>query len=166
MSIEQMIGGVTPSVTVPGQLRLPLEAIFKPRSVAVIGATETAGSVGRTVMSNLLRSPFGGPVYPVNPKRRSVLGVPCWPDVNEIPERVDLAVIVTPAAAVPGVIGRCVQAKVGAAVIISAGFREMGPQGAELESKVIEQARAANLRLIGPNCLGVMSPHNGLNATF
>src|SRR3954449_13224749 len=75
----------------------PLDNIFAPRSVAVIGATEAAGSVGRTVMSNLLRSPFGGPVYPINPKRRSVLGVPCCPSIGAVPEKVDLAVIVTPA---------------------------------------------------------------------
>src|SRR5688500_10365877 len=99
----------------------PLDCIFAPRSVAVIGATEAVGSVGRTVLSNLLKTPFGGPVYPVNPKRRSVLGVPCWADVVALPEKVDLAVIVTPAAAVPAVIGGCVDAEVGAAIIISAG---------------------------------------------
>jgi acetyltransferase len=148
------------------QARRPLDCIFAPRSVAVIGATEASGSVGRTVLSNLLRSPFGGPVYPVNPKRKSVLGVPCWPDLTAVPEKVDLAVIVTPAVVVPGVIGRCAEAGVGAAVISSAGFREMGPQGIELERQVLEQARRANIRIVGPNCLGVMSPHTGLNATF
>src|SRR6478735_12441724 len=81
-----------------------LDNIFAPRSVAVIGATETEGSVGRTVMSNLLKSPFGGPVYPVNPKRRSVLGVACFADISAIPDKVDLAVVVTPAVAVPSVI--------------------------------------------------------------
>ena len=146
--------------------RRPLECIFAPRSVAVIGATETAGSVGRTLLSNLLRSPFGGAVYPVNPKRRSVLGVPCWSDVGATPEKIDLAVIVTPAAAVPGVIGRCVDAGVGAAVIISAGFREAGAAGIELEQLILEQARRGKMRLIGPNCLGVMNPISGLNATF
>ncbi len=143
-----------------------LDNIFSPRSVAVIGATESANSVGRTLLSNLIRSPFGGPVFPVNPKRKSVLGVPCWPDITELPQRVDLAVVVTPAAAVPSIIGKCVQAQAGAAIIISAGFKEMGPQGVALEAKVLEQARSANLRIIGPNCLGVMSPHYGLNATF
>src|SRR3954454_2962094 len=145
--------------------RRPLDWIFAPRSVAVIGATEAAGSVGRTVMSNLLRSPFGGPVYPINPKRRSVLGVPCCPSIGAVPEKVDLAVIVTPATVVPGVIQQCIDAKVGAVIIISAGFREAGEQGKELERQVLEQARRANLRVIGPNCLGVMSPHHGLNAT-
>src|SRR6187397_499241 len=129
--------------------RRRLDSLFAPRSVAVIGATETAGSVGRTVLANLLRNPFGGPVYPVNPKRRSVLGVPCWPDIAAVPERVDLAVIVTPAAAVPSVIGRCIEARAGAAVIISAGFREAGPAGIELERQVLEQARSAGLRIVG-----------------
>jgi acetyltransferase len=146
--------------------RCALDNIFAPRSVAVIGATEAAGSVGRTVMSNLLRSPFGGPVYPVNPKRRSVLGVPCCPSVAAIPERVDLAVIVTPAAAVPSVIEQCGGGKVGSAIVISAGFRETGEAGKQLEQRVLANARAANIRLVGPNCLGVMSPHFGLNATF
>src|SRR5205814_1332642 len=113
-----------------------------------------------------LKSPFGGPVYPVNPKRRSVLGVPCSPNLKAIPEKVDLAVIVTPAAVVPGVIDQCVEVGVGAAIIISAGFREAGEKGAELERQVFEKARGANLRIVGPNCLGVMSPQHGLNATF
>ncbi|HVT88343.1 MAG TPA: bifunctional acetate--CoA ligase family protein/GNAT family N-acetyltransferase [Tepidisphaeraceae bacterium] len=143
-----------------------LDKIFLPRSVAVVGATETVGSVGRTVMSNLLRSPFGGPVYPVNPKRRSVLGVQCWPDLKDLPEQVDLAVVCTPASAVPGVIERCAAAGVSAAIVISAGFREMGEPGAVLEDRILKIARGANMRLIGPNCLGVMSPHHGLNATF
>src|SRR5262245_30656123 len=96
-----------PVAAAPEPARHPLDCVFAPRSVAVIGATEAAGSVGRTVLSNLLRSPFGGPVYPVNHKRKSVLGVPCWPDITAVPEKVDLAVIVTPAVVVPGVIGRC-----------------------------------------------------------
>src|SRR5215471_15354376 len=128
-----------------------LDAIFAPRSVAVIGATESAGSVGRTVLSNLLKSPFGGPVYPVNPKRRSVLGVACHPDIAAIPDKVDLAVVVTPAVVVPSVIGRCAEAGVGSAIVISAGFREMGTPGAELEAQVLENARRGNMRIIGPN---------------
>jgi len=143
-----------------------LDCIFAPRSVALIGATETAGSVGRVVLTNLLRTPFGGPVYPINPKRKSVLGVPCWPDIASVPERVDLAVICTPAASVPDLIKKCADVGVGAAIIISAGFKEAGPQGVELERRVKEEARKAKLRIIGPNCLGVMSPLRGMNATF
>jgi acetyltransferase len=146
--------------------RRRLDSIFAPRHVAVIGATDRPHSVGRTVLSNLLRNPFGGTVYPVNPKRRSVLGVPCWPDVAALPETVDLAVIVTPSATVPAVIKRCVDVGVGAAIVISAGFREGGAAGVELERQVLEQARGGLMRIVGPNCLGVMTPGHGLNATF
>ena len=156
--------GLVPQVL--SEQRLPLEAIFSPRAVAVIGATEKAGSVGRAVFWNLISSPFGGTVYPVNPKRPNVLGIRSYPDIASIPEPVDLAVIVTPAATVPQVIAECVRAEVKGAIIISAGFKEIGPEGAELEKKVLEQARQGRMRLIGPNCLGVMHPQIGLNATF
>jgi acetyltransferase len=146
--------------------RRSLDAIFTPRSIAVIGATETAGSVGRTVLWNLIHTPFGGPVFPVNPKRGSVLGVKAYPKVKDVPECVDLAVIVTPAGAVPSVVGECVDAGVRAAIIISAGFKELGSSGVDLERRVLEQARRGGMRLIGPNCLGVMNPLSGLNATF
>jgi acetyltransferase len=146
--------------------RPPLDAIFSPRSVAVIGATETAGSVGRTVLMNLIQTPFGGAVYPVNPKRNSILGIKAYPDIKSVPEPVDLAVIVTPAASVPGLIGQCADAKVRAAIVISAGFKELGEPGLKLEAQVLEQARRGKMRIIGPNCLGVMNPLTGLNATF
>ena len=146
--------------------RTALDSIFAPRSVAVIGATDTDGSVGRTVLSNLIHNPFGGRVFPVNPKRQVALGIPCYSGVRSLPEAVDLAVVVTPAAAVPSVIGECADAGIKAAVIISAGFKEVGPAGAELEREVLQRARRANMRLIGPNCLGVMNPVTGLNATF
>lgn len=144
----------------------PLDAIFAPRSVAVIGASERENSVGRTVFWNLLRSPFGGPVFPVNPRRPSVLGVRTCPDIGSVPDKVDLAVITTPAETVPDIISECVAAGVRGAIVISAGFKEIGPKGAELEREVRRRACEGNLRLIGPNCLGVMNPLTGLNATF
>jgi len=144
----------------------PLDAIFAPKNVAVIGATEKAGSVGRTILWNLISSPFGGTVFPVNPKRPSVLGIKAYPSIGEVPEKVDLAVIVTPAVTVPGVISECVDAGVKGAIVISAGFKEIGPAGLELERQVLEQARRGRMRIIGPNCLGVMNPVSGLNATF
>jgi len=147
-------------------VRRSLKTFFKPRSVALIGATEKAGSVGRTILSNLIASPFGGTVYPVNPKRPSVLGIQSHPDVASIPEQVDLAVIVTPPATVPGIIAQCGAAGIPTAIVISAGFKEVGAEGAELERQVVAQARAHGMRLIGPNCLGIMSPVSGLNATF
>jgi acetyltransferase len=148
------------------QERHPLEPFFKPRSVALIGATETPGSVGRTLLQNLMATPFGGPVFPVNPKRESVLGIKAYRSVTDIPGQIDLAVIATPAPTVPALVGQCADRGVPAAVIISAGFRETGAGGAELERKILAEARRGRMRIIGPNCLGVMSPLTGLNATF
>ena len=144
----------------------PLDAIFAPKNVAVIGATEKAGSVGRTLLWNLISNPFGGTVFPVNPKRPSILGIKAYPNIAAVPEPVDLAVIVTPASTVPGVIGECVEAGVKGAIIISAGFKEVGEEGIQLERNILQQARQGKMRIIGPNCLGVMNPVSGLNATF
>ena len=146
--------------------RQPLEVLFSPKSVAVVGASERPGSVGRTVLWNLISSPFGGTVYPINPKRPNVLGIKPWPSLRALPEAVDLAVIVTPAATVPDVIRECAEVGVKGAIIISAGFKETGPAGVKLEQEVLRIAQAANLRIIGPNCLGVMRPTGGFNATF
>ena len=144
----------------------PLDPFFKPKSVAVIGASEKPGSVGRSVFWNLLSNPFGGAVYPINPNHPNLLGVRTYPKVSDLPERADLAVIVTPAATVPGVVSECAAAGIPAAIVISAGFKETGPAGAALEKQVLENARKGGMRLIGPNCLGVMAPPSGLNATF
>jgi len=144
----------------------PLDPFFKPRSVALIGATEAPGSVGRTLLHNLLATPFGGTVYPVNPKRESVLGIKAYRSLHDIPDPIDLAVIVTPAPTVPSIVGACADRGVGNAIIISAGFRESGSAGAALEASVLAEARRGRMRIIGPNCLGVMSPRSGLNATF
>ncbi|MEW6092710.1 MAG: bifunctional acetate--CoA ligase family protein/GNAT family N-acetyltransferase [Chloroflexota bacterium] len=143
-----------------------LQPIFSPGTVAVIGATEKAGSVGRTVIWNLISSPFGGTVYPVNPNRTNILGIKAYPRIQDLPEPVDLAVIVTPAPTVPGIIAECVEAGVMGAIVISAGFKEVGPEGARLEAQILEHARRGRMRVIGPNCLGVMNPLTGLNATF
>lgn len=137
-----------------------------PKTVAVIGATERAGSVGRTVLWNLIQSPFGGTVFPVNPQRHNVLGIKAYPSIAAVPEPVDLAIVATPAATVPAVIGECADAGVQGAIIISAGFRETGTAGAELEQAILAQAQRGKLRIIGPNCLGIMNPMTGLNATF
>src|SRR5579864_529200 len=144
----------------------PLDAIFAPHSVAVIGASDRAGSVGRAVLWSLVSSPFGGTVYPISDKRSSVLGVKAYKSVADLPESVDLAVVVTPAATVPGIISECVEAGVGGAIVISAGFKEHGEQGRELERQILERIQDTGLRVIGPNCLGVLNPITGLNATF
>ncbi|HTA77172.1 MAG TPA: acetate--CoA ligase family protein, partial [bacterium] len=144
----------------------PLEAFFKPQSVAVIGASEKPGSVGQTIVANLLKTPFGGTVYPINPKHETLLGVKAYPSIASVPAQIDLAVIVTPAKTVLGLVEECVQAKVKAVIIISAGFKEIGPAGAELERQILEKTKNGGMRIIGPNCLGVMNPLSGLNATF
>lgn len=146
--------------------RTSFERMFTPETVAVIGATEREGSVGRTVLANLKGSFFRGRVYGVNPKRQEILGLPCYPSIREIPEKIDLAIIVTPASTVPEVVGECVEAEAGSAVVISAGFKERGAEGAELERRIQEKLRRGSMRLIGPNCLGIMNPLVGLNATF
>jgi acetyltransferase len=146
--------------------RHPLDAIFAPKSIAVIGATENPGSVGRTVFQNLGRGGFEGVVYPVNPKRGSVLSVKAYPNISAVPEKVDLAVICTPAKTVPDIIHECVKLDVPGAVIISAGFKETGPEGVALEKQILADARRGGMRIVGPNCLGVMVPGSGLNATF
>lgn len=149
-----------------GEGRSALDSMFSPNSVAVIGATDKEGSVGRTVLERLHIPAFRGRIYPVNPNRTDVLGLRAYPRIGDVPEKVDLAVIVTPAKTVPGVVGECVDAGVRAAVVISAGFKERGPEGAALELEVQKQLRRGTMRFIGPNCLGVMNPHAGFNATF
>ncbi|MDF3067278.1 MAG: CoA-binding domain protein [Polyangiaceae bacterium] len=143
-----------------------LDHFFKPRNIAVIGATEAPGSVGRTILWNLISSPFGGTVFPVNPKRASVMGIKAYPALADVPAPVDLAVIVTPAPTVPGIVQSCEEAGVPAVLIISAGFKELGPPGLELEAQVRAIAQRSRMRIIGPNCLGIMNPTSGVNATF
>ena len=143
----------------------PLDPLFLPSSVAVIGASERAGSVGRSVLWNLLSSPFGGTVFPVNPKRPNVLGIKAYPSVRDLPDKVDLVVLTTPADTVPGLIAEAVEMGIPAGIVISAGFREHGEHGKELERQISETIRG-KMRLIGPNCLGIMNPVRGFNATF
>ncbi len=159
-------GRVTPTAVFRDKQHHPLNAIFAPKSIAVVGATEKAGSVGRTLLWNLISNPFGGTVFPVNPQRTSVLGIQAYPNLAALPSQVDLAVIATPAPTVPGIIAECVEAGVKGAIIISAGFKESGAAGAKLEQHILEEARRGKLRIVGPNCLGVMCPLTGLNATF
>ncbi len=144
----------------------PLDMFFKPQSVAVIGATEKQGSVGRMLLWNLLSSTFGGTIYPINPKRPSVLGIKTYASVAEVPDTLDLAVIITPAQTVPQLVKECVDAGVKACIIISAGFKEIGAEGAELERQIMAEASRTHMRIIGPNCMGVMSPITGINASF
>ena len=143
-----------------------LAALFEPRSVALVGATEQGEKVGGRVLENLLAGRYGGKLFAVNPKYRSVRGVPCFASLDRLPEAVDLAVIVTPAATVPALIEQCGRAGIRAAVVISAGFSETGPAGTALERELLEAAHRHGVRLLGPNCLGLMRAPLGLNATF
>ena len=145
-----------------------LDAIFRPKSVAVIGATNREGSVGNAIFKNILLSGFGGTLYPVNPKAASICGVHCFTNVSAIPDEVDLALIIVPASAVPDVLEECGQKGVRGAVIVSAGFKEVGPEGAELEKRAAAVAQRYGIPLVGPNCLGVINTEESvmLNASF
>jgi len=137
---ERSSGSVPPTTVFRYRWSNPLDAIFAPRSIAVIGATEKAGSVGRKLLWNLVSHPFGGTVFPVNPRRASVLGIKAYPNLAALPEQVDLALIATPAPTVPGIIAECVEAGVKGAIILSAGFKENGEVGAELEQRILVSA--------------------------
>jgi acetyltransferase len=143
-----------------------LDRLFRPRSVALFGATERPEAVGGQVFRNLLEGGFEGPVYPINPKRAEVRGVRCYPDLEAIGKPVDLAVIATPAPTVPALVGQCGEHGVRAAVVLSAGFGEAGPTGTALTEALVDAARRHRVRVLGPNCLGIMVPPTGLNATF
>ncbi|KAK2959199.1 acetyl-CoA synthetase [Blattamonas nauphoetae] len=143
-----------------------LNACFSPKNVALIGASENIG-VGRTMMFNLLKSPFGGTLYPINPKRESCLGVKCSKSIKDIPAgTIDLAIIAVAARFVPSTVKDCADMKVKATIIVSAGFAEMGEPGLKLEAEIMSYARPVGMRVIGPNCLGVSYSSSGLNATF
>ncbi len=144
----------------------PLDVIFTPKKIALIGATEKPNSVGRTLLWNLISNPFGGTVFPVNNKRESVLGIKSYHNIVDISEEIDLAVIATPSHTIPNILHDCVKVGVKGAIIISAGFKEIGEAGIELEKEILQIAKAGKIRVIGPNCLGVMCPPSGLNATF
>jgi len=144
----------------------PLDPLFHPKSVAIIGAKDDPGSVGRTIMVNLLSGSFHGSIYPINPKRNQVLGLKAFPSLSDVPDSIDLAIIVTPAVTVPKIIAECVEKQVKSAIIISAGFKELGEPGQKLEDEILAYAKRGKLPIIGPNCLGVMNPIYGLNATF
>ncbi|MBL8380596.1 MAG: bifunctional acetate--CoA ligase family protein/GNAT family N-acetyltransferase [Burkholderiales bacterium] len=143
-----------------------LTALFCPTSVAVVGAGTRPGSLGAAVYRNLRDGGFQGPLLPVNPRHAEIDGAPCHKSLLALPHPVDLAVIATPAAAVPGVLEDAARARIGHALILTAGFGETGAAGRALEDQVRSIARRAGIRLVGPNCLGMMRPSIGLNASF
>ena len=139
--------------------------MLNPLSVALIGATDKADSVGGAVLANLLQA-TDRPLYPVNPNRRSVLGIPCFRSIREVSSHVSLAVIATPAHTVPALVEECGQAGVAGVIILSGGFGEAHPQGKALENEIISIRRKYGIRIIGPNCVGVILPYINLNTTF
>lgn len=145
---------------------MTLKTLFEPKSVAIIGASEKEGSVGRIVTSNMLKANFYGKIYPINPKYSHILGVKAFPSILEVSDRVDLVVITTPAKTIPAIVLECAKKKIPTAIIISAGFKEVGEEGRLLEEHVLSICKEHGMRLLGPNCLGCMNPRIGLNASF
>jgi len=144
-----------------------LNRIFRPKSVAVVGASDKSSSIGHAVLNNLIDAEFPGEIYPVNPKHKRLADRKCYANVDALPEAPDLAVVCAPALVVPEIVRQCGEAGALGLVVLSAGFRETGPEGERLEGKVREAAsRFDGMRIVGPNCLGVMAPHASLNASF
>src|SRR3989337_544976 len=145
---------------------LNLDYIFNPKSIAIIGASDQEGSVGYAIVKNLTQQGYAGKVYLVNIRKPEILGVKTYPTVMEVPEAVDLAMIATPAKTVPDVMEECGRAGAKGAIIVSAGFKETGAEGKDLEQKILQIAKKYDVRVIGPNCIGIIRPRNNLNATF
>ncbi|HEX9621011.1 MAG TPA: bifunctional acetate--CoA ligase family protein/GNAT family N-acetyltransferase [Polyangiaceae bacterium] len=146
-------------------IRHPLDALFAPKSLAVFGASERVDSVGAQVLRNLLAAEFPGPIFAINPKHRMVQGQRAYASASELPHAIDLAVIATPAPTVPDLVGQCGEHGIRAAIVLSAGFGE-GGRGTELRDTLKREAARHGVRLLGPNCLGLLRPSRGLNATF
>lgn len=143
-----------------------MDAIFKPRSIAVIGASDIAGKWGHRMLHRALNTGFGGPIYPINKAKKEILGLAAYPDVDCVPGDIDLAVITTPAASVPGILRQCGARGIRGAVVITAGFAEVGTEGARLEAEIEAAARSGGIRFVGPNCMGIWSASGALNLSF
>ncbi|HWN44886.1 MAG TPA: CoA-binding protein, partial [Thermoanaerobaculia bacterium] len=146
----------------------PLDPIFSPTSIAVVGASRRRESLGFSLLHNLVVNEFNGAIYPVNPEARAIHSLKCYPNVQAIPDPVDLAVILVPRQKVLGVVEECLAKGVKGLIVITAGFSEIGEEGAERERKLRDLVRAAGVRMIGPNCMGVINTaaEIRLDATF
>jgi acetyltransferase len=145
---------------------MSLEKFFNPASVAIVGASQTPGKVGYEILVNMIKAGYPGKLYPINPHTKKIEGITCYPDIASIGQTPELVVIVVPAKLVPAVMQQCAKAGVKSVVVITAGFKEVGPEGKELEQQIVQIAKQAGIRVIGPNCLGVISPIEKLNASF
>jgi acetyltransferase len=143
-----------------------LDNFFNPKSIAVIGASRTPGKVGYDILKNLIQYGYQGAVYPINPEASEILGLKAYPSILDVPDEIGLAVVVVPPKRVIEVIGQCGQRRIGAAVIITAGFRESGSEGTKLEDELVKKAKESGVKFIGPNCLGIIDTHSRINASF
>jgi len=146
--------------------RIVLDMFFDPQAVAVIGASRTPGKLGHSVLQNVIQHGYGGAIYPINPGTDELLGLPCYPSVLMVPGPIDLAVVLTPSGSVADVLVECGEKKVKGVAVISAGFREVGSEGWQREREIVDIARRYGMRLIGPNCLGIIDTVASLNASF
>ena len=145
---------------------MSLERFFNPKSVAIVGASQNKGKVGYEILTNMVNAGYKGTIFPVNPKADTIEGLKCYSDLGAIGQIPDLVVIVVPAKTVLAVMQECARIGVKAVIIITAGFKEVGKEGRELEQNVIRVASEHGIRVIGPNCLGVVVPAARLNASF
>jgi len=145
-----------------------LQALFEPASIAVVGASARPGSVGQAVFRNLLLNGYTGTIFPVNPKRGSIMSVKSYSNVLEIEDDLDMAILIIPASRIPDALDQCAQKGIHSAIVISAGFKEIGAEGAQLEMQIRDQAREAGIALLGPNCLGLINTDSAIsmNASF
>jgi acetyl coenzyme A synthetase (ADP forming)-like protein len=143
-----------------------LDNFFNPKSIAVIGASRTPGKVGYDILKNAIQYDYQGAVYPINPGASEILGVKAYPSLLDVPGKIDLAVVVVPPKNVLEVIEQCGAKGINAAIIITAGFRESGIEGAKLENELVKKAKESGVRFIGPNCLGMIDTHSRVNASF
>jgi len=143
-----------------------LEHFFNPSSIAVVGASQNPGKIGHDILHNILQYRYKGNVYPINPKAKEILGYKTYPDLTSVPSDIDAVIVAVPPAAVMGVVEQCGKKRIDSIVIITAGFKEIGPEGARLEEKLAVQAKELGIRVIGPNCLGIIDTASSLNASF
>ncbi|HSL82039.1 MAG TPA: CoA-binding protein, partial [Thermoanaerobaculia bacterium] len=164
MTVSSPTGSTEPAL----DARESLAPVFEPRTVAVIGASRNRDSIGFSLLHNLVVQEFAGAIFPVNPKAESIHSLKAYPSVAAIPDPVDLGLVAVPRDAVPGVVEECLEKGVRGLVVITAGFGETGPEGARIEAAIRDRVRAAGVRMIGPNCMGVINtdPEVRLNATF
>ena len=145
---------------------MSLEKFFNPASVAIVGASATEGKVGYEILKNIVKAKYQGKIFPVNRKAQEINGLKCYPDIEAIGQVPDLVVIILPAEMVPVIMHQCEKIGSRSVIIITAGFKETGEKGRQLEQEVSKIAKQAGIRIIGPNCLGVIAPGHNLNACF